>query len=91
MIFACTFAQFKAFLSKIITKPIPENITQLLEIKYWKKSIDEDIYALEHNNAWTICDLFQDEKVIGCNWVYTIMYKPNGDVDRHKAKWVSYL
>ena len=54
----------------------------------WKKVVDEEIKSLESNNTWTMTDLSKDHKIFGCNWKYSIKYKPDGEIERYKARLV---
>ena len=51
--------------------------------------MDEEIKALENNNTWNVTYLSENQKIVGCKWVYTIKYKPTGEVDRYKASLVA--
>ena len=47
------------------------------------------IVALEDNGTWTIMQLPQGKRDIGCRWVFKIKYKQNRQVDRFKARLVA--
>ena len=51
--------------------------------------MNEEIHAIEKNDTWELTDLLADKKPIGVKWVYKTKYKPNGEVDRFKARLVS--
>ena len=36
----------------------------------WKKSMNEEMDALERNKKWDLVELPKDMKVVGCKWVY---------------------
>ncbi|GJW51621.1 putative RNA-directed DNA polymerase [Tanacetum coccineum] len=44
--------------------------------------------ALMRNGTWDKCILPQGKKPIGCRWIFTIKYKPDGTVERYKARLV---
>ncbi|GJZ46065.1 retrovirus-related pol polyprotein from transposon TNT 1-94 [Tanacetum coccineum] len=46
------------------------------------------IQALEQNGTWTLEDLPKGKHAIDSKWVYKIKYKPNGKVERYKARLV---
>lgn len=50
--------------------------------------MEEKSAALYHNHAWDLVALPNGMKVVGCRWVYTIKLKPNGILDRFKARLV---
>jgi len=49
----------------------------------------EEIKALEANNTWSLVSLPIDKHCIGCKWVYNLKYKPNGTMDKYKARLVA--
>ena len=51
--------------------------------------MDEEMRALLQNETWEIVDLPRDKKIIGCRWVYTLKCKPDGSLDRYKARLVA--
>jgi hypothetical protein len=44
--------------------------------------------ALMKKQNWVLEDLPVDKKPIGCKWVYSVKYKANGTLDKHKASLV---
>lgn len=51
--------------------------------------MQEKMVALEKNGTWDIVDLPQNKILIGCKWVYTVKLKPDGSVDRYKARLIA--
>lgn len=49
----------------------------------------EEIQALEANNTWTLMSLPPGKHCIGCRWVYKLKHKPDGSVDRYKARLIA--
>jgi len=49
----------------------------------WKQAINE-IDALVSRRTWELVSAPKD--VVGCYRVYTLKYRPDGSVDRYKAK-----
>ncbi|KAA0052230.1 reverse transcriptase [Cucumis melo var. makuwa] len=76
----------KASLDYII---IPKNIYTALECPEWKNVVIEEMKALEKNRTWEICALPKGHKIVGCKWVFSLKYKANGTLDRHKARLVA--
>ncbi|KAL2251532.1 UNVERIFIED_CONTAM: Retrovirus-related Pol polyprotein from transposon RE1 [Sesamum indicum] len=50
------------------------------------KAMQLEIKALEDNHTWDITPLPPDQKPIGCRWIFKIKFKPDGSLDRHKAR-----
>jgi hypothetical protein len=45
--------------------------------------------ALEKNRTWDIVTLPQGKKTVGCKWVFSIKYKADGSIERHKARLIA--
>lgn len=56
------------------------------ESKQWYEAMKEEMLSLEKNNTWKLVPLPNNRKPIGCKWVYRIKQKPNGKIDRYKAR-----
>jgi len=54
-----------------------------------QKAMDEEIFALQLNQTWTLTPLPAGQKPIRCKWVYKIKYNSDGSVDRYKARLVA--
>ncbi|KAL0544471.1 hypothetical protein IC582_019587 [Cucumis melo] len=78
--------QFRAFTTSLDSTTIPKNIYIALECPEWKNAVMEEMKALEKNNIWEICALPKGHKPVGCKWVFTLTYKADGTLDRHKAR-----
>lgn len=48
----------------------------------------EEMRALKRNKTWELVDLSKGKKLVGCRWVFTVKYKFDGSVERHKARLV---
>ncbi|TYK30613.1 Cysteine-rich RLK (receptor-like protein kinase) 8 [Cucumis melo var. makuwa] len=60
--------------------------TYLLNCPEWKTVVMEEIKALEKNKNWEIFDLRKGHKIVGCKWMFTLKYKVDGTIDRHKVR-----
>ena len=45
--------------------------------------------ALLCNNTWTLAPAPSHGHIIGCKWVFKLKYKPDGSIDRYKARLVA--
>ncbi|GKF20529.1 putative ribonuclease H-like domain-containing protein [Tanacetum coccineum] len=60
-----------------------------LKSKHWKDAMEEEIKALIKNNTCEKRVLPPGKKTIGCRWVFTIKYKPDGTIERYKVRLVA--
>lgn len=71
----------------------PKTLWQALngpQKKKWLTAIKEELKSLHDNNTWSeLMDLPEGRKAIGCKWVFTLKLKPDGTVDRYKARLVA--
>lgn len=49
----------------------------------------DEYTALLRNSTWDLFPPPPGWKIIGCQWVYKVKQKPNGTVDRFKARLVA--
>ncbi|RDX96694.1 hypothetical protein CR513_20602, partial [Mucuna pruriens] len=49
----------------------------------------EEMEGLEKNSTWKIVDRPKDKRTIGCRWIYTVMCKFDGTLERYKARLVA--
>lgn len=54
----------------------------------WNKAMEEEITILNNNGTRTLKYLPAGKRVIGCKWIYTLKFKPDGSIDRYKARLV---
>lgn len=52
----------------------------------WIQAMKEEIHSIEKNETWELTTLPIGKKPIGVKWVYKTKYKPDGKVDRYKAR-----
>ena len=49
----------------------------------------EEINALDNNQTWELVPKPKDVKPISCKWVYKIKTRPDGSIERYKARLVA--
>ncbi|CAN0896019.1 Retrovirus-related Pol polyprotein from transposon TNT 1-94 [Linum grandiflorum] len=68
---------------------IPSSYKEACLDPRWNQAMKEENQALIDNGTWTIVPRPDDATVIGSRWVYTIKFKPDGTIDRYKARLVA--
>lgn len=69
----------------------PKTYKQAVECVFWRlweKGMKEEMDQLLQNNTWILVDYPPDRKVLRGKWVYKLKRGPQGEVLRHKARWV---
>ncbi|KAL4354735.1 hypothetical protein GQ457_06G019820 [Hibiscus cannabinus] len=80
---------FRAFTTTLDAQQIPKNIDEALSHPGWRKAVEEELSALEKTATWTVTDLPQGKKAVGCKWIFVIKYNSNGSIQRYKARLVA--
>lgn len=50
--------------------------------------MNEELESLELNDTWDTVNLSPGKNAIGSKWVYRTKYKPNGEIEKYKARLV---
>lgn len=79
---------FKCFLSSLTTNNDPVKFSQAVTDANWVNAMNAELEALELNDTWDITPLPPKTKSIGSRWVYKTKYKPDGTVEKYKARLV---
>jgi hypothetical protein len=67
----------------------PSTYKQAAEHPKWIKAMTNEYNALISNHAWTLCPRPLNQNVVKNKWVFKIKQKPDGRVDRFKARLVA--
>ena len=81
--------QHKAFLLNIQDTTLPRTFHEAFKSFHWKEAMNEEMKELLQNATWEIVDLPKGKIPVSCRWVFTPKYKPDGSIDRHKARLVA--
>ncbi|WJZ98268.1 hypothetical protein VitviT2T_016807 [Vitis vinifera] len=49
----------------------------------------EEMSALEKNKTWEIVERPKGKNIVDCKWIFTLKYKADGSLERHKARLVA--
>lgn len=69
-------------------KTYEEAMTNNPSKKHWKAAMTEEFNSLVENDTWELVDLPKGRVALRGRWVYTLKRGPNGEITRHKARWV---
>lgn len=64
--------------TSLYSNDVPKNVEEALCDPRWKKTMEEEIAALDKNETWVKCELPKGKKTIGCRWVFSIKYRADG-------------
>ena len=70
----------------------PQNLKEALtssDAIFWKETVNDKMKSLISNRTWKLVDLPSGCKTIGCKWVLRKMLKPNGSINKFKARFVT--
>jgi hypothetical protein len=71
-----------------ITDDDPKTIREAMnseDSKLWKKSIVEEMDALDKNEAWDLVEFPAGRKSIGRKWLFKKQFNAEGKVEKYKA------
>ena len=68
---------------------IPKTVAEALRDPNWRKAMCDEINAQLRNGTSELVPPVPSQNVVGCKWVFTIKYLPNGEIDRYKARLVA--
>ena len=71
------------------TTIIPNIVYEALTKREWKDAIREEMSVLEKNKTWEIVERPKGKNIVDCKWIFTLKYKVDGSLKRHKARLVA--
>lgn len=85
----CGNGQIQHFRDKLSTSWIPRNAEEAQKYPEWREAMSIEMAALRRNETWDKSRLPPGKKPVGCRWIFTIKYNPDGEVERYKARLVA--
>lgn len=79
---------YSAFINAITPIKIPNRLSEALEDKVWRDSMGVEIAAFDRTETWSITELPPGKVAIGCKWLHTVKFNPDGTVERVKSRLV---
>lgn len=56
---------------------------------FWKKAMDDEMTSLRKNKTWELEPLQKDRPVVSCRWIFKSKLRPDGTIERYKARLVA--
>ena len=69
--------------------PEPRTYSYVTLIPEWRTTMDNGFQSLLKNDTWSLCSLPPDKNVVPCKWVFKLKRRPDGNVERPKARLVA--
>lgn len=81
----------KIFASAITPTPTMEPCTyhQAVQHACWQQAMQAEYTTLMNNNTWSIVPCPPNINLVGCKWIFKIKRRPDGSIERHKARLVA--
>ncbi|XP_016681071.1 uncharacterized mitochondrial protein AtMg00820-like [Gossypium hirsutum] len=67
----------------------PANVHVAMRYLQWQQAIHAELDALQKNKTWDLIPLLENQRVVGCRWLFKVDKKANGTVDRYKVQLVA--
>lgn len=77
-----------SYLIALATNIEPKHFREAMKYKVWRESMRLEIEALERQHTWDLQELPPNKKALGTKWVYTIKFRADGTIERHKSRLV---
>ena len=73
--------------SVVISEPC--TYVQAAVIPEWHATMTSEFQALLKNETWSLCPRPLGKNMVPCKWVFKLKRRPDGSIDRHKARLVA--
>ena len=70
----------------------PQTVNEALsssEKEKWDIAIQKEMDSIHSNDVWDLVELPKSRKPVGCKWVFKKKTKPDGSIERYKARLVA--
>ena len=76
-------------LNNVIKIREPGSYREVVQREDWIEAMKSELDALDKNETWTLTDLPAGKQAIDSKWVYKTELKPDGSIERLKARLVA--
>jgi histone deacetylase 1/2 len=67
----------------------PSGLADALATPEWRSAMQDEFTTLQRDATWRLVAPPVGQNVVGCKWIYKIKQKPDGTIDRYKARLVA--
>lgn len=78
--------------ANFVSAPDPKSLKEVHmseNVDEWMEAMNTEMELLNKNKTWDIVDRPEDKDIIGCRWIFKTKRKPDGTVERRKARLVA--
>ena len=68
---------------------IPSTWQQAMQHAHWREAMSSEFNSTNNNHTWDLVSYSKRMNVVGCRWVFTIKYNPDGNIAKYKARIVA--
>lgn len=89
MYFTAWKPAYAQYLANTVKISIPYTYKQACTYSNWLAVMKTKLNALENNNTCLIVPKPSNHHVIDCDWIFKVKYKPDGSIERYKARLIA--
>ncbi|PKU74388.1 Retrovirus-related Pol polyprotein from transposon TNT 1-94 [Dendrobium catenatum] len=71
------------------THTTPTSYNQASKYSHWRQAMQDEYNALCNQQTWTLQPAPPNTPILGCKWTFKTKLRPDGQVERHKARLVA--
>ena len=78
-----------AFTTSLNFTIVPKFVQEAMSISSWESAMEVEMSTLSENTTWSLVTHPPRKTIVGCRWVYTMKYLPDGSIECLKARLVA--
>ena len=78
-----------AFTTSLNSTVVPKSVQEATSISGWKSAMEAEMPTLSKNATWSLVTRPPGKTTVGCRWVHTVKYLPDGSIEHLKARLVA--
>ena len=78
-----------AFTTSLNSTVVPKFVQENMSISGWKSAMEAEMATLSETATRSLVTCPPGKTIVGCHWVYTVKYLPDGSIARLKARLVA--